>query len=67
MLEKLKAEWKTAAWGAVCIAIEVYDSFLSSYFMSYPLMPEKYKWVDALVIPIGFLLLRRWRDRVDNQ
>lgn len=60
--EKLRHEWKTFAWGAAGLLLESYDSILAPFLQSNPLVPDKYKWVDAIVIPVGFMLLRKWRD-----
>lgn len=66
--EKLKREWKTFAWGVLGILLESWDTILSSQ-LGYvePLVPQQYQWVLHVAIPLGFFLLRKWKDDVATQ
>lgn len=63
MFDKLKREWKTAAWGSAGIALELWDTVLSSQLdLVSPVIPDEYRWVLHTAIPVGFFLLRKWKD-----
>lgn len=60
--QKLKYEWKTVAWAIVSIAIESWDLASSQLGYVDPLIPDDYRWITHVAIPVGFLVLRRWKS-----
>lgn len=61
MWDKLKHEYKTLAWGVASIALEL-EMFSDPTALDFMIDP-KYQGVVHIVIPVGFFLLRRWKDR----
>lgn len=60
--DKLRHEWKTAAFGFLAFAVGIWDAGASAYDYT-PLFPDKYKPYAQIGIPLLFLILRRWRPR----
>lgn len=61
MWNKLKHEWKTLAWGAVSTALEL-EMYSDPTALDF-LIPEEQRGLVHVAIPVGFFLLRRWKDR----
>lgn len=67
MWDKLKHEWKTFAWGIVGTLLEVWDQVLVGVLPELGnIVPPQYQWIVHVVVPTGFLLLRRWKDQVKD-
>lgn len=64
-LNKLKKEWKTFAWGIVSVAVESWDTILSAQ-LGYvdPMVSQDHQWIIHVAIPLGFFILRKWKDDV---
>lgn len=60
MWDKLKREWKTAAFAVVSVLVSLWDAGASTYDYT-PLVPDKYKPYVPVLVPLFFLILRRWR------
>lgn len=60
MWEKLKHEWKTLAWAVASIILEI-EVYTDPTILD-PWLDEQYRGLMHITIPVGFLLLRRWRD-----
>lgn len=66
MIEKLKHEWKTVAWGLASGALELWDQVLCNQLsVVEPLVPQEHQWMIHVAIPVGFFALRRWTERED--
>jgi hypothetical protein len=65
VFQKLRREWKTFAWGLLCLSIDLYDLLVQSG-VDFPALfpPEHQPWIRIVQIS-GFFLLRRWRDHVE--
>ncbi len=60
MWQKLKHEWKTAAWALTALLVEV-EVFMDPTVLD-PFLDEQYRGLVHISVPIGFLMLRRWKD-----
>ena len=63
MWEKLKHEWKTAAWAVVTFGAEA--SWYIDPTLLDPLIDPKYHGLVHMVVPLGFLVLRQWKAAHD--
>lgn len=66
-LQKLKREWKTFSWAILSILIEGWDTILSSQLgLVDNLIPQQYHYILHIIIPMGFLILHKWKDDHDE-
>lgn len=63
--DKLRHEWKTFAWGAVSVAVEAWDNGLSEALGQGELIPEHYRPIVHVAVPLGFFFLRQWKNKVE--
>lgn len=60
-IDKLKHEWKTFAWAVATGLLEIWDQVLAAQIGGLgTVIPPDYQWIVNIVIPVGFLVLRRW-------
>jgi hypothetical protein len=62
--QKLKREWKTFAWAVASTILEVQIYLNPDVLVQW--LGEQYSGLVHMLVPIGFLLLRKWKDSVET-